>query len=598
MQSIESIKSAYKKRITGHQADLHVLEKKGHSISNLRLAVFILLIAVVISAWLIDWFSYWWIAAPIIMFLFLLIRHEKNLRAQDRVKSILDFYEYALDRVNHTWQGKGAGGTEHKEKGHLYAEDLDLFGEGSLFELLCIAKTSSGESTLARWLQEPARPGAIRQRQQAIEELRFNFELREDLAVLGSGVRSRVHPQILEKWGERDGIFSKNGATVVKIISWCLTIGAILSIAALAFGLGPFPLVLVIIVELLAMRVLSKRIEMIVTATRQPMRELKTVARLLERLQNQSFRSEYLRRLSKSLGEDRESPSVCLDKLNGLIDKFDQQSNQLFAPFAFLLMWAAHFGLAIESWRGKYGPKIGPWLEKAGKFEALTSLACFAYEHPGSIYPEIVEDQVALAGENLSHPLIKAGECVPNSIKLDDKCKVWVVSGSNMSGKTTFLRVVGINSVLAFAGAPVLADKMKLCLFAIGATIRIHDSLQEGASRFYAEITRLRDIYNNTEKKLPVLFLVDEILHGTNSHDRKIGAEGVIKGLIKRGAVGLVTTHDLALAETADALDQACNVHFDDTIKDGELVFDYTLKEGVVKKSNALELMRSVGLKV
>jgi len=188
---------------------------------------------------------------------------------------------------------------------------------------------------------------------------------------------------------------------------------------------------------------------------------------------------------------------------------------------------------------------------------------------------------------------------VRNDVSLTAGLKVLVVSGSNMSGKSTLLRTVGINAVLALAGAPVRARSLRIAPLALGASIRILDSIQEGTSRFYAEITRLRKLVSLADGPIPLLFLLDELLHGTNSHDRRIGAEAVVRGLVQQGAIGLLTTHDLALAHIVDVLaPHAVNVHFEDHIENGRIAFDYTLRPGVVKKSNALELMRSIGLKV
>jgi DNA mismatch repair ATPase MutS len=228
----------------------------------------------------------------------------------------------------------------------------------------------------------------------------------------------------------------------------------------------------------------------------------------------------------------------------------------------------------------------------------LCSLSAFAYEHPADIFPEIVGSGTLFDGEDLRHPLLPSDKSVPNSVRLDTNRQIFIVSGSNMSGKSTLLRTVGVNAVLALAGAPVRAKRMQLSIVAIGATIRVMDSLQQGTSRFYAEIKRLHDIME-LAKKMPTLFLLDEILHGTNSHDRAVGAEAVIRGLIGRGAIGLVTTHDLALTKLADTLaPQAANFHFQDHLENGRMVFDYRLHPGVVEKSNALELMRAVGLEV
>jgi len=234
-----------------------------------------------------------------------------------------------------------------------------------------------------------------------------------------------------------------------------------------------------------------------------------------------------------------------------------------------------------------------------GEFEALGSLAAYAYERPQDPFPELAEAEGCFEGEGLGHPLIPEGRNVRTDLRLSGELRVLVVSGSNMSGKSTLLRTVGVNAVLALAGAPVRARRLRLSPLEVGASIHVQDSLQAGASRFYAEITRLRQIVELTKGPRPVLFLLDEILHGTNSHDRRVGAEGVVRGLVGRGAIGLVTTHDLALALIADGLaPRAANVHFEDHLEAGKMTFDYRLRPGVVQRSNALELMRSVGLEV
>jgi DNA mismatch repair ATPase MutS len=277
----------------------------------------------------------------------------------------------------------------------------------------------------------------------------------------------------------------------------------------------------------------------------------------------------------------------------------DQRRNEFFAIISVVLLWATQFTFAIEAWRRRHGPEIESWLANFGEFEALCALAGYAYEHPGDPFPEIVEGETVLEAEEVRHPLIAPSVCVPNSIHLGGELQLLLVSGSNMSGKSTLLRTVGINAVLAMAGGPVRAKRMKLSVLAIGATLRVQDSLQAGVSRFYAEIQRLHDTMELTSGDLPALFLLDEILHGTNSHDRAIGAEAIVRGLIERGAIGLVTTHDLALARVVEALaPRAKNVHFEDHLENGRMTFDYVLHPGVVQKSNALELMRAVGLKV
>jgi DNA mismatch repair ATPase MutS len=324
-------------------------------------------------------------------------------------------------------------------------------------------------------------------------------------------------------------------------------------------------------------------------------REFHILHSTLERLERENVSSPLLQELRGEFG----SASAKMKKLVGFITMLEQQRNEMVMFLAFFLLWATQISFAIEQWRKRHGSEVDRWLRAVGEMEALCSLASFAFERPEYPFPEVVDGSTVLEAEDLRHPLLLRAHCVPNTIKLGGDLQLLVISGSNMSGKSTLLRTVGTNVALALAGAPVSAQRMKLSLLAIGATLRVQDSLLGGTSRFYAEIQRLRDIMELTEKPLPVLLLLDEILYGTNSHDRTIGAEAVIRGLVEQGAIGFVTTHDLALAKVADALaPRAANAHFEDRLEDGKMIFDYMLRPGVVQRSNALALMRAVGLKV
>jgi DNA mismatch repair ATPase MutS len=244
---------------------------------------------------------------------------------------------------------------------------------------------------------------------------------------------------------------------------------------------------------------------------------------------------------------------------------------------------------------------IQDWLLALGEMEALASLAGYAYEHPADVFPELVADSASplIEARGLAHPLIAESSAVRNDILLDSNLPLHVISGSNMSGKSTWLRAIGANLVLALAGAPVRARQFRMTSLQIGASIRTVDSLQEGVSRFYAEIKRLRQIVQLTEQPGRMVFLIDEVLGGTNSHDRQIGAAYIVKALVNRGAVGLITTHDLALTRVVEEVKpRGANFHFEDQLADGKLSFDYRLQPGVVTKSNALDLMRSIGLDV
>jgi DNA mismatch repair ATPase MutS len=285
--------------------------------------------------------------------------------------------------------------------------------------------------------------------------------------------------------------------------------------------------------------------------------------------------------------------------LRALIELLDSRRNLFFAPLAVLLLWTTQLAFALDKWRTRHGPAIQGWLETVAEFEALGALATYAFENPDHPFPELVEAGPIFEGTGLGHPLLPAQRCVPNDVALGFPLRLLVVSGSNMSGKSTLLRTVGINAVLAQAGAPVRARSLRLSPLDIGATLRIQDSLQAGRSRFFAEVLRVRRLVEMTAGPRPLLFLLDELFHGTNSHDRRVGAEAVVRALVEAGAIGLITTHDLALTNIVENLgEQAGHVHFEDHFQDGTVIFDYRVRPGVVEHSNALALMRSVGLRV
>jgi DNA mismatch repair ATPase MutS len=285
--------------------------------------------------------------------------------------------------------------------------------------------------------------------------------------------------------------------------------------------------------------------------------------------------------------------------LKKIINFSDSRKNFILEVLDIPLMYSVQVAFAAERWRGAHGNQLRSWLKAIGEIEALLALGTYSYEHPRDPFPEFVEGEPCFDATEIKHPLISSGTCVANDVRLCAGTRVLLVSGSNMSGKSTLLRTVGINTVLAMAGAPVRAKRLLLTALQVGASIRVNDSLQEGSSRFYAEITRLRSLFDLAGAKPQLLFLLDELLQGTNSGDRRTGAEGVIRALLNRGAIGLVTTHDLALAEIGAALNgHMHNVHFQEDFETGHISFDYKLRDGIVTKSNGLALMRSIGLEV
>jgi hypothetical protein len=359
------------------------------------------------------------------------------------------------------------------------------------------------------------------------------------------------------------------------------------------------PFVLILAIEAIVIYTLKARWERVIHGTENAFADLRLFARLLLRLEQESFSAEPLRSRIARLTSHTRAASATVAALSRVVGFVEARRNPILAVLQVPLLYPIQTALAAERWRRAHGAAVEAWIDVMGECEALISLAAYSYEHPQDPLPEFVSGPASFEASEAGHPLLPAARCVRNDVSLCGSTRVLLVSGSNMSGKSTLLRTVGINAVLAMAGAPVRCASLRLTPLQIGASIRINDSLHEGSSRFYAEITRLRELYSLTESDLPLLFLLDELLQGTNSQDRRIGAEGILRAFIERKAIGLVSTHDLALTDLPGLDGRALrNVHFQDELQDGVMTFDFKLHDGVVTRSNGIELMRSIGLKV
>ncbi|MBW2286876.1 MAG: DNA mismatch repair protein MutS [Deltaproteobacteria bacterium] len=588
----------YTRRLASRRNAADACHRRSAVVSNVRLAVFAAGVAVAAAVFGPKVLSEAWLLPPLVVFIGLVVVHDRLIRRGDRAERAVAFYEAGVARLEGRWMGRSeSSGEAFREAAHPYSEDLDLFGQGSLFELLSLARTRAGECTLAAWLLSPATAEEVIARQPAVAELAPKLDLREDLWLIGAPVAAGMHPEELRRWGDAEPSASGKGLRLVAPVLASLTIAAL--VAWWTLGIGSVPFQVMLVIQSGFALSLRGRVRQTILAVDAPCRDLALFSALLERLESEDFDAPRLRSLLEALDSGEHLASERIARLRRYVDLLDARRNQLFVPIGALLLWSTQLALAIEDWRIAWGPKLGEWLEAVGEIEALASLAGFHFENPTSVFPEILAEGTRFEAMALAHPLLPSERRIVNDVALGEELQLLVVSGSNMSGKSTLLRTVGTNAVLALAGGAVVAEHLRVSRLAIGASIRIQDSLLEGSSHFYAEIQRLRQIMELADGETPLLFLVDEILHGTNSHDRGVGAEAVVRGFVERGALGLVTTHDLALARVADALaPRAANVHFEDHLEAGVIAFDYRLRPGVVEKSNALELMRAVGLAV
>jgi hypothetical protein len=576
------------------------LTRRDRSIAIARLAVFAVA-AILLVTTIRGGLSAWWLLLPAAAFVPLLQRHDRVIRARKQAARLIDFYDRGLARLDGRWIGMGDTGERFLSDDHLYAADLDLFGRGSLFELLSLARTRTGEETLAGWLKYPATPGSISARHRAVDELRHALDLREALNLAGAEIRAGVHPDELHAWAGEPSAAPSAGARAVALVLTAIL--PLLLFAAWWFDSLTY-LLAAAVLRTAYQQVAGDGIEQLLRRAEPPARDLVVLRPALELLHSRPFDCAALRALQADLEQSHSRASDAINTLRRYVEMHEWTHNVFFTPIAAVLMWDTHLAWAIERWRAIHGVHIGRWLRIVGEFEALSSIAAYAYEHPDDTLPAVTDDSTPgqplaiFTGTGLGHPLLPESQMVRNDVRLDAGTRLIVISGSNMSGKSTLLRTVGINAVLALAGAPVRATALEISPLAIGATLRIQDSLQQGRSRFFAEITRIRQIADVAARQ-PLLFLLDELFHGTNSHDRLTGATGVLRTLLARGAIGLITTHDLALtAITRDLGAQASNAHFEDSFDGAEIRFDYRMKPGPVARSNAIALMRAVGLDV
>jgi len=623
----------YRARLVARGALRDSLSAADARLAHARLATFFSGVAIALVAWR-GGISPWWIGAPVAAFVWLVRRHDRVLRARQLAVNAVNFYERGMGRLEDRWVGTGVSGERFRDDHHVYANDLDLFGRGSLFELLSLARTRGGEATLARWLTAAADVPEIRARQEAVGALAGALDLREQRGLSGDDLGVTVNTDRLVAWAESP----MPGARALGIATWLSTAAVVTTSVYLVVTSAWWPLVGAMALHLVVFRLFRDEINAILSA-REPSaaagfvadalshrsRDLDALARLLAHLERVPFAGSRLALLRGTLNTGRRGASRTIARLHRLSELHDSQQNAAGVPLllllagtygrldwmvalglvvaALVLLVQPHIALALEAWRRRHGPQVRVWIDTVAQFEALSSIAAYHYEHERDPFPEIVmpdaHSGAVFDGVQLGHPLLPRATMVCNDVRLAARTRLLVVSGSNMSGKSTLLRTVGVNTVLALAGAPVRAASLRLSPVAIGATLRIQDSLLEGRSRFYAEITRIRTLSDVAAGPVPLLFLLDELFHGTNSHDRLLGAEGVLRSLLDRGAIGLITTHDLALTAIAGTLaDRAVNVHFEDWFEGNEMRFDYRMKPGAVTRSNALALMRAVGLDV
>lgn len=500
-------------------------------------------------------------------------------------------------------------GSPMPNPGHPYAIDLDIFGASSVFQLLDDTRTAPGTSTLAAWLSMRATPAEIASRQTAVREISGRVQFREDLATLGTAGETRGRPvDPLIEWAETPPVLGTTLDHLLLRVAFVLVpTTLVLLISALALGDAapsmlrrawyvPFGL------QLLVLFVLGGKLTPILSKAGSKEAPFGRYKGMFARIEAEPFEAERLKALQATLGMEKNARPAShelasFERILGFVEL--RYSGLIHLVANVFLLWDVFCGHALEKFRARAGKNMRGWFKSLGEIEALSSLGAFAHEHPGYAFPEVEDGNPRFDAEGLGHPLIPFGRRIGNSIDLSGPGHSLLITGSNMSGKSTWLRSMGLAAVLAQAGAPVCAKKLRMTPLSVRTSMRISDSLEHGVSHFYAELEKLKSVVDAADRGEPVFFLLDEVLHGTNSRERNIGARAVVVHLLQKNAIGAVTSHDLALADLADTTaGHVVNVHFKELVHNDKMTFDYVLSPGVVSTTNALRLMKIVGIKV
>jgi hypothetical protein len=541
--------------------------------------------------------SFWWSSAPVPVAAISARRYRRNRQSSFRMWRLKCFYERSVRRIQGKWAGSGVTGEEFGEADHVYSTDLNILGEGSLFELLCITRTSIGQRGLADYLLKSPAIGETLLRQDAVRELRDRADLRERVALLGEFDVLGSKWSAFEDW-LNSPVFSFSKHLRMPIAVTSLLLGAIV-LGGLT-GLIPWIRVAIWISPLVAFHSLiglafRNRVNKAIACVRPVSFETQVFREGLQLLQGEHFQCLKL----KTLADQVLNGSGSVRKLERLLDALNERRKDWFYGPSLMLLAGTQLCMAIEQWRREHGESLVVWLGAWAEFEALNALASYAHDNPDNTFPDFTSGVACFEARQMKHPLMSRDSCVANDVELNQKSRLYVVSGSNMSGKSTLLRTIGLNAVLASAGAPVRAAALRMSGLTVFASISVVDSLLNGKSRFMAEVDRLRRTIESSMQNRSVLFLIDEIFSGTNSRDRRVAAEAVVRTLVERQAIGALSTHDLALCEIADSEEfHGINVHMGSRDGGDPLDFDYRLKPGVTNEANALAIARMAGVPV
>lgn len=600
--------STYRARAAGFTAEERRLAGVSFRFSLVRGALFFGFIAsllmILVRASLAE--TGWWLAAGawLVGFLLLLPWHDRIIRRQRRSGALRDLNAEALRRLERDWDHLPLPKVPEEMAGDHRARDLDLFGRASLLHLLGTAHTPAGRLRLADWLLHPAPPDEIVRRQEAVAELASEVDFRQQVEVRTRPMETAppdVEPFL--RWAEgQPWLLTRPGLLWATRLLPVVTIG--LTLAASLTDFPSWPAWIFVTVNLVLTYRFGERLEEGFARIEAREREFRTYAEAMELALSRSFTTAPLRRIGETLSPGGQPAHAWMDLLDRRIGLADARRNAILRlPLELLLLWDFQAFALLERWQQEVGSKARGWLEALGELETLSALAGLRHDNPEWTFPIVSPAEDRFAAREMGHPLISGERRVPNDVELGPAGSFLLVTGSNMSGKSTLLRTIGLSAVLAQAGAPVCARELRMPPLELATSILVEDSLAGGVSFFMAELLRIRGVVETADRchaeGRRLLYLLDEILRGTNSSERQVAVRRVLLHLLRHGALGAVSSHDLQLAEIPELKAASRPVHFRETLHPGTetaMTFDYKMRPGIATTTNALALMELVGL--
>ena len=601
MEKLEHIIATYQQIIQNAELELQSARKRIYYISLLRLVLFVGAIAGAITFWTDGWLYISVFAIlPFILFVWLVKRHNFWFHRKDFLKKKIVINEQELRAIQYDFSGF-EDGEEYIDPGHLYTFDLDVFGEHSLFQYINRTSTPVGKQHLADWFNRHLEnKEAIEQRQEAIRELSTELEYRQQIRLLGLLYKGKpADTTEIKEWADSPSYYRKHAllriipVTVSIINLVCISLAFLGILPASAAGGGFISFVIF-------SSIFSKGITKLQTTYGEKLQILSTYADQILLTEKKEMHSPILQQLKAELTSQNQTASQAVRQLSKLMNALDQRSNLLMSTILNgLIFWELRQVMRIEQWKDTHANDLPRWIETIGEIDAYCSLATFTYNHPEYIYPKVCSQSFHLQAKGLGHPLMDRNKCVRNGIDIDKRPFFIIITGANMAGKSTYLRTVGINYLLACIGAPVWAEQMEIYPARLVTSLRTSDSLTDNESYFFAELKRLKLIIDKLEAGEELFIILDEILKGTNSMDKQKGSFALIKQFMNMNANGIIATHDLLLGTLIDSFPQNIrNYCFEADITNNELTFSYQMRDGVAQNMNACFLMKKMGIAV